>query len=149
MHGLLDKGTGAAARFTGDASAAEPVRVGALSAENPRPLSDAEKTVLAPYIPGRDLDGARLHIGEMPFFAPSWANGITLGNQIYFRNPQQTFVAAADVALLGHELVHVGQFADGMTVLAYLWASRNGYANNPYEIAAYAVQRKIEAALGA
>ena len=74
----------------------------------------------------------------MPWYAPSWATGITRGDDIYFRNPNQTFRTPADFSLLAHELVVVQQYGNGMTWLSYLWASRNGYENNKYEIAAYA-----------
>jgi hypothetical protein len=109
-----------------------------------RPLSETEKGYLEPYIPKRDLDNADVHTGEMPAYAPSWATGITRGNDIYFRNPNQSFATPEDLSLLGHELVHVGQYADGMTAIGYIWASRNGYNNNPYEVDAYALMRKIE-----
>ncbi|WP_176462291.1 DUF4157 domain-containing protein [Ralstonia solanacearum] len=96
------------------------------------------------YIPQIDLDNADVHVGEMPWYAPGWAAGITRGNDIYFRDPQQTFCTPRDVALLGHELVHVGQYRDGMTWLGYLLASKKGYENNPYEVSAYEMQRKIQ-----
>jgi len=108
-----------------------------------RPLTDSEKEYLAPYIPQRDLDNADIHVGEMPFYAPSWADGITRGNDIYFRDPSLTFDTPENLGLLGHELVHVGQYADGMTWLSYLLAGRNGYMENPYEQEAYAMGRKI------
>ena len=80
-----------------------------------------------------------MFVGEMPGYAPTWATGITRGNDIYFRDPNQTFATPEDLGLLGHELVHVGQYADGMTWLSYLWASRDGYDNNPYEKEAYRI----------
>ncbi|MFH0726834.1 MAG: RHS repeat-associated core domain-containing protein, partial [Pseudomonadota bacterium] len=112
-----------------------------------RPLTDIEKSYLTPYIPQRDLDNADVHVGEMPGYAPSWADGITRGNDVYFRDTNQTFNTPADLGLLGHELVHVGQYAEGMTWLSYLWANRSGYEKNPYEIDAYAMGAKIKAEL--
>jgi RHS repeat-associated protein len=112
-----------------------------------RPLTDAEKASLAPFIPERDLNNSDVHVGEMPWYAPSWAAGITRGNDIYFSDPNQTFETPEDLALLGHELVHVGQYAEGMTWLSYLWASRNGYDNNPYEKEAYGMGDLIRKAL--
>jgi RHS repeat-associated protein len=112
-----------------------------------RPLTDCEKGYLSPYIPERDLNNADVHIGEMPWYAPSWAAGITWGNDIYIRDPDQTFTSPSGMSLLGHELVHVGQYAEGMTVLSYLWASRNGYDNNPYEVEAYKLQDIIKSDL--
>jgi hypothetical protein len=38
------------------------------------------------------------------------------------------------LSLLGHGLIHVGQYRNGMTWLKYLAASRHGYDKNPYEI---------------
>ena len=108
-----------------------------------RPLTSAEKAVLAPYIPARDLDAADVHIGDMPWYSPDWAAGITRGNDIYIRDPDIIFNTPANIALLGHELVHVGQYAEGMTWLSYGWASRNGYWDNPYEVEARKVGKKI------
>ncbi len=65
-------------------------------------------------------------------------DGITLGNNIYFREGVYVPGTAGGVKLLGHELVHVQQYSDGMTYLGYIWESRGGYRNNPYEIRAYA-----------
>jgi hypothetical protein len=47
------------------------------------------------------------------------------------------------LALLGHELVHVGQYRNGMTALSYLCAAVLGYRRNRYEQEAYAVQSRI------
>jgi len=38
------------------------------------------------------------------------------------------------VELLGHELMHVAQYMQGMNLLKYIWASRYGYRKNHYEI---------------
>lgn len=108
-----------------------------------RHLTDSEKEYLSPYIPERDLNNADVHVGEMPGYAPSWADGITRGNDIYFRNPDLTFATPETFGLLGHELVHVGQYADGMTWLSYLWSTRHGYYNSKYEKEAYAMGKKI------
>jgi len=102
-----------------------------------RPLSEFEKCKLWPFLPDRDLGNANVHVGEMPVYAPDWAAAITRGNDIYFRDPNTTFVTAEDFALLAHEMVHVGQYAEGMTWASYLWASRNGYEKNHYETDAY------------
>ncbi|MFZ6765913.1 RHS repeat-associated core domain-containing protein [Undibacterium sp. Di26W] len=108
-----------------------------------RPLTPWEKCKLWPFLPERDLGSTDIHIGEMPWYAPNWATGITRGNDIYFRNPNQSFVTNEDLALLGHEVVHVGQYADGMTWASYLWDSQNGYEKNQKEIDAYAYQAVI------
>jgi len=44
------------------------------------------------------------------------------------------------IALLGHELVHVGQYAEGMTWLSYII---QGYEENPYELDAYLISDTI------
>jgi RHS repeat-associated protein len=138
--------TGLAADWNGYAY----VRGNALGLTDPwglRPLTPHEKSLLGPYIPEEDLNGADIHVGEMPGYAPEWATGITRGNDIYFRDPQQSFCSPEDVALLGHELVHVGQYRQGMNWLSYIWASRNGYNKNPYEVSAYDLQRRIQSEL--
>jgi hypothetical protein len=48
---------------------------------------------------------------------------------------------------LGHQLVYVGQYRGGMTLLDYVWASRHGYDNNPYEAPAYEKEAKIKGRL--
>ena len=50
---------------------------------------------------------------------------------------------AAGLAMLGHELVHVGQYRLGMSWVSYFWRARRGYANSPDEVPAYDLQRKI------
>jgi hypothetical protein len=48
------------------------------------------------------------------------------------------------IALLGHELVHVGQYREGMTAVSYLISALDGYMHSPYEKLAYAAQAQIE-----
>jgi RHS repeat-associated protein len=110
-----------------------------------RPLTEHEIKLLEPYIPKIDLDNADIHVGDMPWYAPDWAVGITRGNNIYFKDAKQTFCTPSDIALLGHELVHVGQYREGMTWLSYLL--QGSYENNKYEIPAYALQGKIQSEL--
>lgn len=38
---------------------------------------------------------------------------------------------------MAHELVHVEQYMEGMNVFTYLWRSRRGYSENPYEKEAF------------
>jgi len=112
-----------------------------------RPLTPAEKSALAPYIPGEDLNNADLHDGEVPWYLSSQMDGITRGNDIYFRPGKYDPCTPAGIALLGHELVHVGQYRNGMNWLTYLWSARHGYENSPYEQAAYAEQAQIQSDL--
>jgi hypothetical protein len=69
--------------------------------------------------------------------------GITLGNKIYFREGVYIAGTADGVEILGHELLHVQQFAGGMSIADYIWASRSGYQSNHYEVDAYAQGAKI------
>jgi hypothetical protein len=63
---------------------------------------------------------------------------------IYLRPGVYDPSTVAGLALLGHELIHVGQYRAGMTIKDYLWASRSGYENNRYEEPAYQKQAEIE-----
>ncbi|CAN7320845.1 DUF4157 domain-containing protein [Acidovorax sp. LjRoot118] len=108
-----------------------------------RPLTQREKDFLEPYIPKIDLDSADIRVGEKPFYTQNGVDAITRGNVIYFTDPGQTFCTPKDLALLGHELFHVGQYREGMTWLSYLLASKNGYEKNAYEIPAHDLHRKI------
>lgn len=109
-----------------------------------RPLTESEKRYLAPYIPSTSLNTADLRVGEpMPWYAPKWATAITRGNRIYFSNPHQAFNTPEDLGLLGHELVHVGQYANGMNVADYLWSVRRDYYDSKYEIAAIWIEERI------
>jgi RHS repeat-associated protein len=108
-----------------------------------RPLDAHEKTCLAPYIPQVDLDNADIHDGEVPWYLDKDHSGITRGNDIYFRPGYYDEHTAAGIAILGHELTHVGQYRNGMNWASYLWSTIHGYSNSPYEKEAYAKQAKI------
>jgi hypothetical protein len=70
--------------------------------------------------------------------------GITRGNDIYFRPGVYDAKTVGGMAILGHELVHVGQYRNGMTWFSYgLEAMRNGYENNKYEVPAYKMTNRI------
>lgn len=114
-----------------------------------RPLTDCEKNALSPYISKVDLDNADLHDGKVPWYLGKDFAGITRGNDIYFRAGVYDAGTTEGIALLGHELVHVGQYRNGMTTLDYLLSTRHGYMNSPYEKAAYATQAQINKDLGA
>jgi RHS repeat-associated protein len=109
-----------------------------------RALTDCEKSLLTPYIPQVDLDNADLHDGEVPRYLPSDMAGITRGNDIYFRPGVYEGGTVAGTALLAHELVHVGQYRNGMTWYKYLWSTRKGYSeDSKYEKPAYALERQV------
>lgn len=102
-----------------------------------RPLTLGEKAALTPYIPKVDLDHADIHEDGTPFWAPRNARGVTVGNDIYFKKSAYNQSTPDGVALLGHELFHVGQFRDGMEGLDYVLNSKQ------YEEGAYELQRII------
>jgi uncharacterized protein RhaS with RHS repeats len=109
-----------------------------------RPLTRCEKDLLRPYIPDIDLSNADLHDGKVPWYLRKKYDGITRGNDIYFRPGKYDSTTPAGIALLGHELVHVGQYREGMTWYEYLWDARRGYETSKYEPPAYAKQAQIE-----
>lgn len=113
-----------------------------------RPLSAQERQALAPYIPAVDLESAVLHEGAVPFYLPRRYHAIVRGRHIYFRTGACDPSRAEGLALLGHELVHVGQYRCGMTWLRYLWSTRRGYSKSAYERAALAMQMRIRDDLG-
>jgi uncharacterized protein RhaS with RHS repeats len=115
-----------------------------------RALADCEKSLLSPYIPQVDLDNADVHDGKVPWYLPSDMAGITRGNDIYFRPGVYEQGTVAGTALLAHELVHVGQYRNGMTAASYLWSTRKGYSeNSKYEKPAYALERQVKSDLTA
>ena len=111
-----------------------------------RPLSDAERQQYSPYFPESVLNTAVVYDGKVPGWLRSDMDGITLGKEIYFRSDVYVPDTAPGVEILGHELVHVGQYQNGMTYVSYMWESViNGYRNNKYEVEAYAKGAKIRA----
>jgi hypothetical protein len=109
-----------------------------------RPLTEGEMQALRPYIPQADLNCARIHEGVVPRYLPRRYIGIARGNCIYFRAGAYDPGSPRGMALLGHELVHVGQYRRGATWLSFLLSyARHGYRNSPLEVAARAVQERI------
>lgn len=109
-----------------------------------RALNDCEKSLLQPYIPQEDLDNADIHDGEVPGYLPDNMDGITRGNDIYLRPGVYAEGTAAGVGLLAHELVHVGQYRNGMTWYKYLWSTRKGYSrDSKYEKPAYDLEDQV------
>jgi Domain of unknown function (DUF4157) len=112
-------------------------------------LTACEKKVLSPYIGSRDLNNADLHTDGIPWYIHMFQSndvvGTTVGNNIYLKAGEYDPGIVAGLALLGHELVHVDQYAQGMTVPAYLNELRkNGSGRqNKYERPAYLEQDNI------
>jgi hypothetical protein len=109
-----------------------------------RPLTESEKAIYKDFFPDSVLDGARVFDGKVPWYLPSGYNGITRGNRIYFREGEYNPGTAGGVELLGHELVHVQQYQQGMNWVKYLWSTRYGYYKSPYEQDAYHIDDIIK-----
>ena len=110
-----------------------------------RPLTPTERARYAAHFEPDVLDAARVIDGRVPFWLRPDMLGVTLGPHIYLRRGVYDPDSASGAELLGHELVHVRQYRDGMTVWRYLWASRRGYRRNPYEVEAFAIGARIRA----
>jgi Domain of unknown function (DUF4157) len=108
-----------------------------------RKLTPLEMNALSPYIPRVDLESAILHTGRVPWYLPRRFAAIVRGVDIYCRYDVYAEGAAAGIALLGHELTHVGQYRIGMTAVSYLCSVMCGYRNSRYEKAAYETQARI------
>jgi Domain of unknown function (DUF4157) len=79
----------------------------------------------------------------VPIYLPRRYRAIARGVHIYLRPGAYNPMQPAGLALLAHELVHVGQYRLGMTWLSYLWSARKGYARSVYEQEATSLQRRI------
>ena len=110
-----------------------------------RRLTPAERAHLAPHFDADVMAAARVVDGRVPLWLRPGMCGVTLGCVIYLRPGAYRADAADGIELLAHELVHVQQFARGMTLLRYLWASRRGYWRNPYEVEARAIAARVRA----
>ena len=112
-----------------------------------RPLSPVELARYAPYFSADVLDVARVIDGKVPGWLRPDICGVTLGSRIHFRAGAYDPLTAEGIELLAHELVHVRQFSEGMTLSRYVWACRRGYRRNSFEVEAYAVAAQIRANL--
>ena len=102
-----------------------------------RPLSANERLLYQPYFQSRTLHKVRIIEGHAPFWLSKNMCAVVLGIRIYFRESAYQFNTQHGIELLAHELTHVEQYLSGMTVFKYIWASRRGYRQNPYEVEAY------------
>ena len=110
-----------------------------------RRLTDIEQRRYAPYFDRALLEAVLVIDGRVPFWLRACMCGVTLGPNIHFRPGAYDPASECGIELLGHELAHVQQYRDGMTILGYLWASRRGYRANRYEVDAYALGARIRA----
>ena len=124
-----------------------------------RALNATELALLTPYFNESLLKSVEMIEGAVPFWLQKQMAGVVLGNMIFLRQPLQLAslplnslalknaqIYLNDIEMLAHELVHVTQYAAGMSVLKYLWASRHGYYQNPYEMEAYDKAAQIKKA---
>jgi hypothetical protein len=99
-----------------------------------RPLRAAERVEVAGALSPEALDGVRVAEGCTLPLMPGFV-GITLGSEIYLRGR-----CADQPGLLGHELVHVGQFRRlgwlGMTAAYGRQWVQHGYGRHPMELEA-------------
>ena len=101
-----------------------------------RPLSDSELRLYRPHFPAEVLAAARIFDGRVPFWLRPAMEAVVLGRRIHFRAGAYLPGTLRGIELLAHELVHVQQFLEGMTVFGYLWQSRRDYRRNRYEVEA-------------
>ena len=112
-----------------------------------RGLSATERARYAPFFDAGLLNAVRVFDGHVPFWLRPDMLGVVLRDHIHFRAGAYDAESAEGIELLGHELAHVQQFRQGMTVLGYLWAARRGYRRNRYEVQAHALGARIRAQL--
>ena len=131
--------------------ASKPMGAGATSyaklegSKGGRPLTTDERKHYSDHFSKEVLDSAKIYDGKVPWYLSKKFRGITRGVKIYLREGAYKPGTADGVELLGHELVHVKQYLEGMSTLDYLWNNRKGYDNNPYEIEAYDFDNIIRA----
>ncbi|MEQ1487069.1 MAG: DUF4157 domain-containing protein [Methylotenera sp.] len=106
--------------------------------EQGRPLSATEHALFQPYYQRHTLYKVRIIENKVPFWLRKDMCAVVLGHRIFFRKNAYQANTSQSLELLAHELTHVEQYLTGMNVFKYIWASRYGYRQNPYEVEAYA-----------
>lgn len=110
----------------------------------PRRLTAREKAALAPYVAAGDLDEVAIHEGHVPWYLPRRFSAVTRGHRVYVRRHACRFETREGLALLAHELVHVGQYRRGATWLTFLLSYlRHGYRDSPLEIEARVIAARV------
>ena len=98
---------------------------------------------MRPYFPHIDLNKVDLHDGEVPWWLRRDMDAVTIMNDIWTRQGYYDPSTNVGLSKLAHELEHVQQFGMGMSVVGYIFASSNGYDQNPYEQAASSQERAV------
>lgn len=84
----------------------------------------------------------------MPWYLPARFVAVTRGRRIYLRPGACRTDTVEGLALLAHELAHVGQYRRGATWLTFLLSYlRHGYRRSPLEIEARATAERVQRAL--
>ena len=113
-----------------------------------RRLTAQEKAALQSCIPQRDLEKAKVHDGRVPWYLPARFAAITRGNRIYLRPGACRTGTVDGLALLAHELAHVGQYRQGATWISFLLSyARHGYWNSPLEVQARQAEARFRESL--
>lgn len=111
-------------------------------------MSEREKAALCPCIPRQDLEAAKLCDGRVPWYLPARFVAVTRGKCIYLRPGACRTDTVEGLALLAHELAHVGQYRRGATWLTFLLSYlRHGYRRSPLEIEARETAERVQRAL--
>ncbi|MHC1725322.1 MAG: RHS repeat-associated core domain-containing protein [Syntrophobacteraceae bacterium] len=96
---------------------------------------------------GIDYSNVTLQKG-VPFFPRLFgATAYTSGNNIYWDPKTYLYPSIPFTAMVGHELIHVGQYAHySVFQLRYFFANimDGGYLSNRFEVPAFAMQKQIE-----
>ena len=108
-----------------------------------RELTSQERALFKPYFASNVLGQARIIDGRVPFWLSDKMCAVVIGCTIYFRSGAYLPNSKRGAQLLGHELTHVSQFLQGMTLLRYIWSCRHGYFKSQYEIEAYTMGHLI------
>jgi hypothetical protein len=89
------------------------------------PLSPLLRARLAPYFPGLDFETVRLHEG-VPRYVRGRPRGYVNRHRVYLASGWAGGADAEFLALLAHELVHVGQYRD-LGAWRFRWAYLREY----------------------
>ena len=100
-------------------------------------------------IPQHDLETATVCDGRVPWYLPARFTAVTRGNRIYLRPGACRTDTVEGLALLAHELAHVGQYRRGATWLTFLLSYlRHGYRRSPLEIEARETAGRVRRGYG-
>lgn len=114
----------------------------------PRHLTEQEKSALSACVPPQDLEAATVCEGRVPWYLPARFAAVTRGNCIFLRPGACRTDTVEGLALLAHELAHVGQYRRGATWLTFLLSYlRHGYHQSPLEIEAREAAARLRRAL--